>query len=241
MRRTGSLAAEVLSAVLARVSPGVTPRELDDLCFQLAIDSDAYPSPLGYGPSGNPFPASLCVSKNEVVCHGIPDEEPLEEGDIVSLDVTVFREGVHGDTCATIGVGHVDQASAVLIQATSAALDAAIAAVRPGESLSVIGMAIEEVTRPLGLGIVRDFVGHGIGSTFHDEPHVPHYRHKSTVELEAGMTFTIEPMVTSGGGDVRVRDDDWTAITSDGSRCAQFEHTILVVPGGAEVLTARLP
>ncbi|HZU73141.1 MAG TPA: type I methionyl aminopeptidase [Acidimicrobiales bacterium] len=236
MRRAGRMAAEVLEVVSRAVAPGVTTDALDSLCHSECVEHGAYPSPLNY----HGYPKSVCTSVNEVICHGIPDSRPLVEGDIVNVDVTVFTEGVHGDTNATFPVGRVDEASLALIQATADALAAGIAAVRPGRPVSDIGRAIEGVVAPRGMGVVRAFVGHGIGEVFHNGLAIPHfYDPGATTVMEPGMTFTIEPMITLGTWRHLMWDDGWTAVTADGSRTAQFEHTLLVTDDGVEVLTAR--
>jgi methionyl aminopeptidase len=235
MRRTGKAAAEVLAATAGHIRPGITTDELDAIAHAEAIARDAYPSPLNY----NGFPKSLCTSINEVICHGIPDDRPLRDGDIVNLDVTVFREGVHGDTDATFLVGEVDPESQRLVQVTREAMERGIEAVRPGQPISDIGQAIQDHAEAQGYGVVRDFIGHGIGEQFHTDLQIPHYYtpHASTV-MQAGMTFTIEPMITMGTYQFRLWPDGWTAVTNDGLRTAQFEHTVLVTDDGAEVLTA---
>lgn len=236
MRRTGRLAGDVLQQVGAAVAPGVTTDELDELCHTLSIEADAYPSPLNYGG----FPKSLCTSVNEVVCHGIPDDRALRDGDIINLDVTVYREGVHGDTNATFLVGSVDPESQRLMRVTRESLARAMAVVRPGARLNEIGRAIQDYAEGHGFGVVRQFIGHGIGETFHTDLAVPHYFDpRAMTVLEAGMVFTIEPMITVGDWRVEVWDDDWTATTLDRKRTAQFEHTFAVTDDGVEVLTLR--
>jgi methionyl aminopeptidase len=234
MRRSGKLAAEVLAETGAAVRPGITTDELDAICHQACLERGGYPSPLNY----HGFPKSLCTSVNEVICHGIPDSRPLQDGDIVNLDVTLYREGVHGDTNATFLVGAVDEASRRLIRVTSECLWRGIEAVRPGRPLSDIGRAIERHAQEHHYGVVRTFVGHGIGQQFHSEPSVPHYfTPTASVIAEPGMTFTIEPMITMGAWQERVWDDGWTAVTVDGRRTAQFEHTLVVTDDGVDVLT----
>ena len=234
MRRTGRAAAEVLQATAAHIRPGITTDELDAIAHAECIARGGYPSPLNY----NGFPKSLCTSRNEVICHGIPDDTELRDGDIVNLDVTLYREGVHGDTDATFLVGDVDEPSRRLVQVTREAMERGIATVRPGRPISDIGAAIQEHAEAQGYGVVRDFIGHGIGEQFHTDLQIPHYftPHASTV-MEPGMTFTIEPMITMGSYRFRLWPDGWTAVTSDGLRTAQFEHTILVTDDGAEILT----
>ncbi len=234
MRRAGRAAAEVLAAVGAAVAPGVTTDELDVLAHEECVKRGGYPSPLNY----HGFPKSLCTSVNEVICHGIPDSRPLVDGDIVNLDVTIFLDGVHGDTNATFPVGQVDEASKQLIDVTRQCLEGGLGAVRPGRPLSDIGKAIEAIAHRHRYSVVRAFVGHGIGESFHTEPQVLHYYDPdSRTVMQPGMTFTIEPMIAMGTWRHLVWDDGWTAVTADGRRTAQFEHTLVVTPDGPEVLT----
>ena len=234
MRRAGRAAAEVLQVVGAAVRPGITTDELDAIAHEECLRRGGYPSPLNY----NGFPKSLCTSVNEVICHGIPDSSVLHDGDIVNLDVTIYLDGVHGDTNATFLVGDVDEESRRLVRVTKECLDLGIAAVRPGGQVRDIGRAIQTHAEANGFGVVRAFVGHGIGTTFHADPQIPHYYDpRATTRLEPGMTFTIEPMITAGAWEHRMWDDDWTAVTVDLKRTAQFEHTLLVTDIGAEILT----
>ena len=234
MGRTGQAAAEILAEVGAAVRPGVTTDELDALCHDACTSRGGYPSPLNY----DGFPKSLCTSVNEVICHGIPDSRVLQDGDIVNLDVTLFREGVHGDTNATFPVGTVDPESTRLIETTRACLARGIEAVRPGRPVSDIGRAIQRHAEGEGFGVVRAFIGHGIGREFHTDLQILHYYEpRAATILEPGMTFTIEPMITAGAWQHRLWDDGWTAVTVDGRRSAQFEHTICVTDDGAEILT----
>jgi methionyl aminopeptidase len=234
MRVAGRAAAEILQTVGAAVAPGVTTDELDALCHEECIRRGGYPSPLNYGG----FPKSLCTSVNEVICHGIPDDRRLIDGDIVNLDVTIFLDGVHGDTNATFPVGRIDDASAALIDVTRECLERGIAAVEPGRQTREIGRAIQAHAEGHGYGVVRAFVGHGIAETFHTDLQIPHYDDpRATVVIEPGMTFTIEPMITMGAWQHEIWDDDWTAVTVDRKRTAQFEHTLLVTDDGAEILT----
>jgi methionyl aminopeptidase len=244
MRVAGRLAAQALGEVAARIEPGVTTDELDRVGHEFLCDHGAYPSTLGYPGHGRvpPFPKSLCTSVNEVICHGIPDSTTLREGDIVNIDITAFVTidgvGVHGDTDATYPVGEVDEQSRLLIERTAQALDRAIAAVRPGRRLNVVGRVIESYARRFGYGVVRDFTGHGVHTSFHSGLVVPHYDDpRADLVLEPGMTFTIEPMLNLGTPDWRMWDDGWTVVTADGQRSAQFEHTLVVTHDGAEVLT----
>jgi methionyl aminopeptidase len=234
MRAAGKIARDVLAETGAAVAVGVTTDELDRVAHEAHVSRGVYPSPLRY----RGFPKSVCTSVNEVICHGIPDDRALVDGDIVNLDITVYVDGVHGDTNATFCVGRVDPESRRLVKVTEECLELGIEAVRPGAVLSDIGRAIETHAHDAGFFVVRAFVGHGIGEVFHGPPQVPHYyeRAASTV-LEPGMVFTIEPMITMGSVQPVIWPDGWTAATSDGSRTAQFEHTVLVTDTGVEVLT----
>jgi methionyl aminopeptidase len=234
MRAAGKIARDVLAETGAAVAVGVTTDELDRVAHEAHVSRGVYPSPLRY----RGFPKSVCTSVNEVICHGIPDDRALVDGDIVNLDITVYVDGVHGDTNATFCVGRVDPESRRLVKVTEDCLELGIEAVRPGAVLSDIGRAIETHAHDAGFFVVRAFVGHGIGEVFHGPPQVPHYyeRAASTV-LEPGMVFTIEPMITMGSVQPVIWPDGWTAATSDGSRTAQFEHTVLVTDTGVEVLT----
>jgi len=234
MRIAGNVAADVLIEVGRAIQPGITTDELDRIGHEASIARGAYPSPLNY----RGFPKSLCSSVNEIICHGIPDSRRLEDGDIVNIDVTCFIGGVHGDTNATFCVGEVDDISRELIRVTRAAMHAGIDTVKPGSRINEIGKAIEAIARPHGFGVIREFIGHGIGDQFHGSLQIPHYydaRHRT--KLEVGMTFTIEPMICIGSPELFVWDDDWTAATVSGQRCAQFEHTMVVTTTGVEILT----
>jgi methionyl aminopeptidase len=234
IRRAGQVAAEVLAVTGAAVRPGVTTEELDAIAHQAYIDRGAFPSTLNY----HGYPKAICTSVNEVICHGIPDDRPLAEGDIVNVDVTAYLDGVHGDCSGMFVAGETDQASLDLIAVTRRCRDLGIAAARAGRPLSDIGRAIQDHAEGHGYGVVRNFIGHGIGEQFHTAPSVPHYYtpDASTV-MEPGMVFTVEPMITIGSWRERMWDNGWTAVTSDGSRTAQFEHTILVTEDEPEVLT----
>jgi methionyl aminopeptidase len=238
MRQAGRAAREVLLEVGAAVRPGVTTDELDRICHDACIARGGYPSPLHY----KGFPKSLCTSINEIICHGIPDDRVLLDGDIVNCDVTIFLNGVHGDCNATFLVGDVDAAGRDLVRVTEEAMWKGIDAVRPGGRVNDIGRAIQDHAEAHGFGVVRAFVGHGIGEGFHTAPSIPHfYDPNADAPLVAGMTFTIEPMITEGSWELgRIWADGWTAPTRDLSRTAQFENTLLVTTSGAEVLT-RLP
>ena len=221
-------------AVEAAIAPGVTTDELDRVGHEFLIDNGAYPSTLGY----RGYPKSLCSSVNEVICHGIPDDRPLDDGDIVNIDITAYIGGVHGDTNKTYLVGDVDQESRLLVERTHEATMRAIRAVKPGREVNVIGRVIESYAKRFGYGVVRDFTGHGVGPAFHDGLVIPHYDEPAyDTVIEKGMTFTIEPMLTLGSVEWDMWDDGWTATTQDRSRTAQFEHTLLVTADGAEILT----
>jgi methionyl aminopeptidase len=238
MRVAGRIAAQALREVAGHIAPGVSTDELDRVGHEFLCDHGAYPSTLGY----RGFPKSLCASINEVICHGIPDSTVLREGDIVNIDITAYVTidgiGVHGDTDATYPVGEVDEESRLLVERTEQALGRAIAAVRPGRQLNVIGRVIESYARRFGYGVVRDFTGHGVHTSFHSGLVVPHYDEpRATTVMEPGMTFTIEPMLNLGTPDWTMWDDGWTVVTADLRRSAQFEHTLVVTEQGADVLT----
>jgi len=234
MRVAGRLAAQAMAEVGRAIAPGVTTDELDRIGHEFLCDHGAYPSTLGY----RGFPKSLCTSLNEVICHGIPDDTVLREGDICNIDITAFLGGVHGDTNATFLVGEVDEEVRLLVERTHEATMRSIKAVRPGRPINVIGRVIESYARRFGYGVVRDFTGHGIGTAFHTGLVIPHFDdpHADTLMLP-GMTFTIEPMLTLGTYDYTMWSDGWTAVTKDSSWTAQFEHTLLVTDDGAEILT----
>jgi methionyl aminopeptidase len=239
MREAGALAARAMAAAASAIAPGVSTDELDRIGHEFLLDHGAYPSTLGY----RGFPKSLCTSVNEVICHGIPDDRRLEDGDIVNIDITAYlmRDGlgVHGDTDATYLVGVVDEESRLLVERTHEATLRAIKAVRPGRQINVVGRVIESYAKRFGYGVVRDFTGHGIGTAFHSGLVVPHYDAAPAHDtvMEPGMTFTIEPMLNLGSHDWSMWDDGWTVVTRDLKRSAQFEHTILVTEAGAEILT----
>lgn len=235
MRVAGRIAADAMAAAAERIAPGVTTDELDAVAHEYLLDHGAYPSPLGY----KGFPKSVCTSVNEVICHGIPDARPLEDGDIVNIDVTAFVDGVHGDTDATYLVGDVDEESRLLVERTHEAMMRGIRAARPGREINVIGRVIESFAKRFGYGVVRDFTGHGIGLEFHSGLIVPHYDAAPSYAtlIEPGMTFTIEPMLNLGTHEWRMWDDSWTVVTRDGRRSAQFEHTIVITDDGNEILT----
>ena len=234
MRVAGRIAAQALAEVGRHVRPGVTTDALDRVGHTFLVDHGAYPSTLGY----RGFPKSLCTSLNEVICHGIPDSTVVQDGDIVNIDITAFIGGVHGDTNATFLAGDVDAESRLLVERTHEATIRGIKAVAPGRAINVIGRVIESYARRFGYGVVRDFTGHGIGTSFHSGLVVPHYDDPGSVlQMQPGMTFTIEPMLTLGTYEYEIWDDDWTVVTADRRRTAQFEHTVLVTDSGYEILT----
>lgn len=234
MRVAGKLAAQAMHIAADAIAPGVTTDALDAVAHEFLMDHNAYPSALGY----RHFPKSICTSVNEVICHGIPDQRPLADGDLVKIDVTAFVDGVHGDNCGTFFCGEVDEPSRLLAQRTKEALDRAIKAVRPGRQVSTIGRVIQSYARRFGYGVVREYTGHGVHSTFHSGLVIPHYDDpRYDAVIEEGMTFTIEPMLTLGAPESRVWPDGWTVVTLDGSRCAQWEHSLAVTAEGAEILT----
>jgi methionyl aminopeptidase len=235
MRAAGRAAREVLLEVAAAVEPGVTTDALDAVAHEACIARGGYPSPLHY----RGYPKSLCTSVNEVICHGIPDDRALRDGDIVNCDVTIYLDGVHGDHSETFLVGTCDPEAERLVRVTRECLWRGIGAVRPGGRVNEIGRAIQDHAEAEGFGVVRMFVGHGVGREFHTAPTIPHYYepHADGI-LEPGVTFTIEPMITAGSYEVgRIWPDGWTAVTADGSLTAQFEHALLVTASGVEVLT----
>jgi methionyl aminopeptidase len=234
MRRAGRLVGHTLSTLVETVRPGVTLTELDTLAEGVIRDGGGVPSFLGY----HGFPATLCLSPNSWVVHGIPNGDVLREGDILSIDCGAIVEGWHGDAAVTVPVGQVDEAARRLIETTERAMWAGIAQVRAGNRLSDIGHAVERVAAAPGYGVVREYVGHGIGTAMHEEPQVPNYgRPGRGLRLQVGLVLAIEPMVNEGGPETRVLDDGWTVVTRDGSRSAHFEHTVAITPAGPEVLT----
>lgn len=235
MRAAGRAAAQTLAHVGARIRPGVRADEIDAWVREHTARQGGRPSQLGF----HGFPAAVCVSPNEVVCHGIPTAQViLRDGDIVNVDVTTELEGFHGDTSVTFLVGEVQPELRRLVETTQAALEAGIAAVRPGARLGDVGAAIEKISRAAGYGLVREYCGHGIGRQMHMDPQVPHYgRAGRGLRLRPGMAFTIEPMLNLGTDLVRTLPDGWTVSTADGRPSAQFEHTILVTEEGCEVTT----
>lgn len=234
MRVAGRIAAGALAEAGKAVAPGVTTDALDRIAHEYMIDHGAYPSTLGY----KGFPKSCCTSLNEIICHGIPDSTVIADGDIVNIDVTAYIDGVHGDTNATFCAGNVSEEHRLLVERTHEATMRAIKAVRPGRALSVIGRVIESYANRFGYNVVRDFTGHGIGTTFHNGLVVLHYDQPEVETIiEPGMTFTIEPMINLGSLEYEIWDDDWTVATVDRKWTAQFEHTLVVTDDGAEILT----
>jgi methionyl aminopeptidase len=234
MRVAGRIAGQALAEVGKAVAPGVTTDDLDRVGHEFLLDHGAYPSTLGY----RGFPKSLCTSLNEVICHGIPDSTELVEGDICNVDITAFIGGVHGDTNATFLVGEVSDEARLLVERTHEATMRAIKAVAPGRPVNVIGRVIESYAKRFDYGVVRDFTGHGIGTSFHSGLVIPHYDDpRYDTVMEPGMTFTIEPMITLGTYDYEIWDDSWTVVTRDRRLTAQFEHTILVTDTGSDILT----
>jgi methionyl aminopeptidase len=234
MRVAGRLAADALQEVGRHVAPGITTDELDRIGHEFLCDHGAYPSTLGY----RNFPKSLCTSLNEVICHGIPDSTVIQDGDICNIDITAYVGGVHGDTNATFLAGDVSPEVVDLVERTREATMRAIRAVKPGRPLNVIGTVIESYAKRFDYGVVRDFTGHGISTSFHSGLIVPHFEDPDLdTELVPGMTFTIEPMLTLGTIDYEIWSDGWTVVTKDRRWTAQFEHTIVVTHDGAEILT----
>ncbi|RIJ70225.1 type I methionyl aminopeptidase [Nakamurella silvestris] len=234
MRIAGRIAAQALAEAGKAVAPGVTTDELDRICHEYLLDHHAYPSTLGY----KNFWKSCCTSLNEVICHGIPDKTVIEDGDIVNIDVTAYINGVHGDTNATFLAGDVSEENRLLVERTEESLRRAIKAVKPGRPLNVVGRVIEAYAQRFGYGVVRDYTGHGIATTFHSGLVVLHYDEPSVdTVIQKGMTFTIEPMITLGGIAWDLWSDGWTVSTRDKSWTAQFEHTLVVTDTGAEILT----
>ena len=240
MRVAGRLAAEVLDMLTPHVRPGITTDELDRLAHAHIVNvQQAVPAPLNYAPAGyTPYPKSICTSINHQVCHGIPGERALKSGDIVNIDITVIKDGWHGDTSRMFVVGEGSIAARRLCALTYEAMWRGIVQVRPGARLGDIGHAVQSFAEKAGFSVVREFCGHGIGARFHEEPQVLHYGRPGTLEeLVPGMTFTIEPMINAGRRDIREAGDGWTIVTRDRSLSAQWEHTVLVTEVGYEVLT----
>ena len=230
----GTIAARALDEVKKILQPGISTDKIDRICYEFINDHDAYSAPLFY----RGFPKSCCTSTNHVVCHGIPSDKILKEGDIVNVDVTAFKDGWHGDTSRTFNVGEVSVKAKKLIKATYESMMKAINIVKDGVYLGDIGSVIQTHVEAEGFSVVQDFCGHGIGKTFHKEPNILHYGEKGTGEkLKTGMIFTIEPMINSGKYETKTLNDGWTAVTKDKSLSAQFEHTIGVTKNGCEIFT----
>lgn len=238
MRVAGRLAAEVLKMLAPHVQPGVTTGELDHICHLYIVDvQKAIPAPLNY----KGFPKSICTSVNHQVCHGIPGDKKLKKGDIVNVDVTVIKDGYHGDTSRMFCVGEPSIQARRLVQVTRECMFKGIELVKPGVRLGDIGHTIQRHAESHGFSVVREYCGHGIGRDFHEDPQVLHYGERGTgMELIPGMTFTIEPMINAGKPDVKLLPDGWTVVTRDHSLSAQWEHTVLVTETGYEILT-RIP
>lgn len=240
MRVAGRLAAEVLDFIGPHIKPGVTTAEVDRLCHDYMVEvQGAVPAPLNYAPPGyRPYPKSICTSVNHVVCHGIPGDKRLRNGDIVNVDITVIKDGYHGDTSRMFLVGDPSILARRLCEVTFECMWKGIRAVRPGAYLGDIGHVIQTHAERHGFSVVREFCGHGIGKRFHEEPQVLHYGRAGTgLKLQAGMTFTVEPMINAGKPGIRQLADGWTVVTKDHSLSAQWEHTVLVTADGFEVLT----
>jgi len=240
MRVSGRLTSEVLDFIAPYVRPGITTEELDRLCHDYMVhEQKAIPAPLNYAPPGyKPYPKSICTSINHQVCHGIPGERVLKDGDIVNIDITVIKDGFHGDSSRTFFVGEPSIQARRLCEVTYECMWMGIRKVRPGAFLGDIGAAIQRHAERHGYSVVREFCGHGIGRKFHEEPQVLHYGKAGTgARLEPGMTFTIEPMINAGKSAIRELGDGWTIVTKDHSLSAQWEHTVLVTEAGYEVLT----
>jgi methionyl aminopeptidase len=240
MRIAGRLASEVLDYIQPFVKPGITTDELDKLCHDYMVNvQQTIPAPLNYAPPGHkPYPKSICASVNHQVCHGVPGEKKLKSGDVVNLDITVIKDGFHGDTSRMFTVGEPSIQAKRLCEITYECMWIGIEEVKPGAYLGDIGASIQRYAEKHGCSVVREFCGHGIGRNFHEEPQVLHYGKPGTgVKLVAGMTFTIEPMINAGKRDIRQLGDGWTIVTKDHSLSAQWEHTILVTEAGYEVLT----
>ena len=234
MREASRIAANALEAAGAAVAPGVTTDEIDRIAHEYMLDHGAYPSTLGY----RGFEKSCCTSLNEIVCHGIPDTTVIQEGDICNIDVTAYKNGVHGDTNATFLAGDVAEEHMLLVERTYEAMMRGIRAAKPGREVNVIGRVIESYAKRFGYNVVTDFTGHGVGPTFHNGLVVLHYDSDAYTDvLEPGMTLTIEPMINLGGLDYEIWDDGWTVQNTDGEYTAQFEHTILITEDGNEILT----
>jgi methionyl aminopeptidase len=237
MRRGGSILADVMERLEASIKPGITTQELDEIADEAITSAGARPSAKGY----RGFPGAICTSPNDVIVHGIPSPKVrLEEGDVISLDVALFFEGFHVDNAKTYPVGSVDSDTSMLLKVTEQSLEAAISRCAPGVRLGDVGHAVEQAATEAGFSVVREYVGHGVGRQFHEDPQVPNYGPPGHREmLTPGLTLAIEPMVNAGGAQTKLLDDGWTVKTLDGSLSAHFEHTVAITPEGHEVLTRR--
>ena len=234
IRKASKLAAQALELVLSSAKPGMTTDQLDQIGHEFLVSNGAYPSTLGY----RGFPKSLCTSLNEVICHGIPDDTVLEEGDLLNVDITAFIDGVHGDNNGTVLIGDGPQEIKDLIERTREAMLRGIRAALPGREVNVIGRSIEAYAKRFGYGVVQDFTGHGVGTSFHTGLIIPHYdAPEYNTVIEEGMVFTVEPMINLGTHEWDMWEDDWTVVTKDRKLSAQFEHTILITESGPEILT----
>lgn len=234
IRRASKIAAQALEVVLGSAKPGMTTDQLDEIGHEFLVRQGAYPSTLGY----RGFPKSLCSSLNEVICHGIPDDTVIQEGDLLNIDISAFIDGVHGDTNGTVVVGEAPQHVHDLVERTREAMLRGIKAALPGRQVNIIGRAIESYAKRFEYGVVRDFTGHGVGTSFHSGLIIPHYDASEYADvIEVGMVFTVEPMLTLGSHDWDLWEDGWTVTTKDKSLTAQFEHTILITDNGPEILT----
>ena len=235
IRESGRIAARAIEEVSKHCVAGVSTDELDRIGHEFVLDHGAYPSALGY----RGFPKSICTSVNEVICHGIPDDTVLQDGDIINIDITAYKNGMHGDLNRTFAVGEASQEAKDLIDRTKQSLERAIAVVAPGRQINTIGRTIEAFAKRFNYGVVRDFTGHGVGRAFHTGLVIPHYDAAPAyaAEMQVGMVFTIEPMLTLGSYEWDIWPDDWTVLTRDRSLSAQFEHTLVVTENGADILT----
>ena len=240
MRIAGRLASEVLDYITPFVKVGITTDALNTLCHDYMVNvQHTIPAPLHYRPDGHaPYPKSICTSVNQVICHGIPNDKPLKNGDIINIDVTVIKDGYHGDTSRMFYVGEVNQHARRLCKITYECMWLGIEKVKPGARAGDIGYAIQRHAEAAGYSVVQEFCGHGIGKAFHEEPQILHYGRPGTgIELQAGMIFTIEPMINQGKRHLRIMSDGWSAVTKDRSLSAQWEHTVLVTDTGYEIMT----
>ncbi len=234
LRHAGKISAQCLDFITNKIKPGISTKEIDDLCVAFLKKNNAVSAPLYY----RGFPKSVCTSVNHVVCHGIPSEKTLKDGDIINVDVTSFIDGFHGDTSRTFCVGNVSVKAKKLVETTKEALDKSIKILKPGVHLGDIGNNIQNYVEDKGYSVVRDFCGHGVGREFHEEPNILHYGKSGTgPKIEEGMVFTIEPMINAGKYETKLLNDGWTAVTKDKSLSAQFEHTVGITNNGYEIFT----